>query len=135
MNNFIKRSILSALTLVLAGMIITSFTLYQKPWEIPAKYKTMKNTVPSNATNIATGKALYVKHCKSCHGATGKGDGPKAVNLKTKIRSFSSKEFKAQKPGEIYYESYIGRNEMPNFESKIPDESDRWSIINYLMTL
>jgi mono/diheme cytochrome c family protein len=39
---------------------------------------------------------LYTKHCKSCHGATGKGDGPKAATLDTKIRSFSSPEFKKQ---------------------------------------
>ena len=35
--------------------------------------------------NVTTGKALYVTaECLSCHGATGKGDGPKAARMKDK---------------------------------------------------
>jgi hypothetical protein len=42
-------------------------------------------------------RALY-QALQSCHGPKGLGDGPKAANLKTKMRSFTSAEFKAQKP-------------------------------------
>ncbi|MFC2114635.1 c-type cytochrome [Bacteroidota bacterium] len=104
-------------------------------WDIPAKYLTMKNSVPASKTDMALGKSLYDKQCKSCHGATGKGDGPKAMNLDTKIRSLRSAEFKAQKPGVIYYKSYVGRDEMPNFEKKILDEEDRWTLVNYMLSM
>ena len=106
----------------------------QKPWSIPAKYKSMKNTVKSDDASKNAGKVIYAKHCKSCHGSKGLGDGPKAVSLKTKIRPFNSKEFKSQTIGEKYYQSIIGRDEMPNFEKKILDESERWSVINYIET-
>jgi mono/diheme cytochrome c family protein len=135
MKNFFKNG-----TMIISALIITSFMLFafapstQKPWNVPAKYKSMKNPVKNDAASQNAGKALYAKHCKSCHGAKGLGDGPKAASLKTKIRSMASKEYKAQTAGEKYYESFIGRDEMPNFEKKILDENDRWSIINYMET-
>ena len=135
MNKLFKSS-----TVIISSLIFMSFMLFafapgnQKPWNIPAKYKSMKNPVKSDPTSINAGKALYAKHCKSCHGGKGIGDGPKAASLKTKINSFASKDFKAQAPGEKYYESIVGRDEMPNFEKKILDESERWSVVNYLDT-
>ena len=107
----------------------------QKPWIIPAKYKSMKNPVKSDPTSINAGKAVFAKHCKSCHGAKGLGDGPKATTLKTKIPSFATKAFKGQAPGELYFKSIIGMDEMPNFEKKILDESERWSLVNYIGSL
>ena len=127
-------------TIILSTLVFMSFMLFsftpsdQKPWNVPATYKSKKNPVKNDAASQNVGKALYAKHCKSCHGAKGLGDGPKAASLKTKIRSFASKEYKAQTPGEKYYESFVGRDEMPNFEKKILDENDRWSLINYMDT-
>jgi len=127
-------------SIIISAMVIMSFMLFaftpgnQKPWNVPAKYKSMKSPVKSDPTSINTGKALYAKQCKSCHGGKGIGDGPKAASLKTKIMPFASKDFKAQTAGEKYYESFVGRDEMPNFEKKILDESDRWSLINYIDT-
>tara|TARA_R110000868_G_scaffold402710_4_gene679324 strand:+ start:18602 stop:20578 length:1977 start_codon:yes stop_codon:yes gene_type:complete len=37
--------------------------------------------VPASPPDVARGKALYAQHCASCHGATGKGDGPQARDL------------------------------------------------------
>jgi mono/diheme cytochrome c family protein len=44
--------------------------------------------------DIARGKAVYERHCQSCHGSTGRGDGPDAAPLKVppadfqRVRSF-----------------------------------------------
>jgi mono/diheme cytochrome c family protein len=106
------------------------------PWTIPAKYKTMKSTVKAGDPTITSvGKDLFNKNCKSCHGAKGLGDGPKAANLKTSTGDFSTAAFQAKTDGELYYMSFIGRDEMPNFEKKILDESDRWAVIGYIRTL
>jgi mono/diheme cytochrome c family protein len=106
------------------------------PWTIPAKYKAMKNTVkPTDASVMTTGKELYNKHCKSCHGSKGLGDGPKSATLETLVPPFNSKTFTAQADGEIYYQTFIGRDEMPNFEKKITDEGDRWALVNFIRTL
>ena len=106
------------------------------PWEIPAKYKTMKSTVKATDASVKTvGKELFNKHCKSCHGAKGLGDGPKSATLKTTVPSFAEKGFQARTDGELYYMSFIGRDDMPNFEKKILDEGDRWAVINFIRTL
>lgn len=106
------------------------------PWNVPAKYKSMKSTVKAGDPSIATvGKDLFVKHCKSCHGSKGLGDGPKAATLNTIIPSFATAKFKAQGAGDVYFQTLVGRDEMPNFEKKIPDEADRWALIAYIKSL
>lgn len=135
MKTFKPKFLLVGFALLLSGLVLASFSIVQKPWEVPAKYKTMKNTFKADAASIALGKTLYNKHCKSCHGTKGEGDGPKVINLDVKPRSFLSKEFKAQTPGEIYYKSYVGRGDMPNFEKKIVEEEDRWAVVNYMASL
>lgn len=106
------------------------------PWVIPAKYKSMKSTIKATDASVNTvGKELYNKHCKSCHGAKGLGDGPKSATLETAVPSFKDKKFQDQADGDIYYQSFIGRDEMPNFEKKILDEGDRWAVVYFLRTL
>ncbi len=106
------------------------------PWTIPANYKTMKSTVKAGDPSInSVGKETFNKHCKSCHGSKGLGDGPKAANMKTSTGDFSSAAFQARTDGELYYMSFIGRDEMPNFEKKIIDVADRWAVIGYIRTL
>ena len=129
-----------SLSVIFAALILVSFTVPQDkkmggPWEIPAKYKTMKNTFKDDASLLKVGKMLYTKHCKSCHGSKGEGDGPKARSMKTAIHPFNSAKFQAQTDGVLYYQSIIGRDEMPNYEKKIADDEDRWALINYLRTL
>lgn len=135
-----KTSIRLAAIVITTMLFVTANTaMAQKaggPWVIPAKYKTMKSTIKAGDASIATvGKELYNKNCKSCHGTKGLGDGTKSASLKTAIPSFADKAFKARTDGEIYYQSYIGRDEMPNFEKKITDEADRWALVYYIKGL
>ena len=65
----------------------------------------------------------------------GLGDGPKAAQLETFPGDFSTEEFQAQSEGAVYYKSFVGRDEMPNFEKKITDEEDQWAIVNYMRTM
>ena len=46
------------------------------------------------AADVAAGKAKYDMFCASCHGPTGKGDGPVAVAIKPPPRDFSEGAFK-----------------------------------------
>ena len=119
---------------------VVSFALYsfnsidQDEWVVPAKYEKMQN--PTDPTvDLAIGKSLYSKHCKSCHGSKGLGDGTKADEVEGDLGDFSSADFQAQSDGAIFYKSYIGRDDMPNYEKKIPDEEDVWLIVNYVRTL
>ena len=125
-------------TILFIGIISFAFysftSITQDEWVVPAKYENMKNpTDPS--VDLDIGKSLYKKHCQSCHGKEGYGDGPKADEQSGDLGDFSSEEFQAQSDGALFYKSYIGRNDMPNYEKKIPDEEDVWLIVNYLRTL
>ncbi|SNR52763.1 Cytochrome C oxidase, cbb3-type, subunit III [Lutibacter agarilyticus] len=125
--------------LMLIGVItlgLFSFTkLVQEEWVVPAKYEKMTNPTEASDDNISDGKMLYGKHCKSCHGKEGLGDGQKADEVEGDLGDFSSEEFQAQSDGALFYKSYIGRDDMPNFEKKMPDEDDMWYIVSYMRTL
>lgn len=116
---------------------IYSFTSdFQEEWVVPAEYKNKKNpTDASDKENMAIGKSLYSKHCKSCHGAEGYGDGPKAADMKGDLGDFSTADFQAQTDGELFYKTTVGRDDMPEFSKKIPEDEDRWLIVNYVRTL
>jgi mono/diheme cytochrome c family protein len=135
-----KNSIrLAAMLCTVIIFVTANIAMAQKaagPWTIPAKYKSMKSTVKAGDPSIATvGKDLYNKNCKSCHGSKGLGDGTKSASLKTLIPSFAEKKFKAQADGDIYFQSFVGRDEMPNFEKKILDEADRWAVVAYIKSM
>jgi mono/diheme cytochrome c family protein len=103
-----------------------------EPWPVPDKYEKMKNPVAADKESLAIGKSLYNKHCKSCHGSEGLGDGTKADQLDTSCGDFTTDEFKAQSDGALFYKTYEGRDDMPGYKKKIPDEEDLWSVVNYI---
>jgi len=94
----------------------------------------MKNPTDASKANLAVGKSLYSKHCKSCHGSEGYGDGTKAKEMKGDLGDFSSKKFQSQSDGALFYKSYIGRKDMPNFEKKMSEE-DMWITVSYMRAL
>lgn len=106
----------------------------QEPWPVPDKYKNMTNPVKSDATSLATGKELYIQHCKSCHGTKGKGDGPKAAQLDTECGDFTKPAFQSQTDGTLFYKTYEGRKDMPSYKKKIPEANDIWALVNYIRT-
>ena len=135
-----KTKVLFIAMIALATFTFLAFSLPQEQkkgaaWDIPAEYKKIENPHKGDASLERLGKSAYSKHCRSCHGNTGKGDGPRARSLETFPGDFSSAEFQAHTDGELYYMSIIGRGEMPNFEGGIPDAEERWAIINYIRTL
>ncbi len=136
MKKSVKFFTILSLVLIFSAANMAIAQKAAAPWVIPTKYKTMKSTIKAGDASInSVGKELYNKHCKSCHGVKGLGDGPKSAMMKTAMPSFADKKFQAQTDGEIYYQSIVGRDEMPNFEKKILDEDDRWALINFLRTL
>jgi len=133
------RNLLSVVTVTMVAIILFAFVAPQDqkagaPWVIPANYKSMTNPQKGKADADKVGQMLYTKHCKSCHGGSGLGDGPKASSQETKINSFKDAKFQAQTDGQIYYQSFMDR-EMKSFEKKIPAAEDRWAVVNYLRTL
>jgi len=119
---------------VVALALISFTNIVQDEWVVPEKYLNMKN--PTDAkVDLNIGKQLYSKHCKSCHGAEGYGDGPKAEEQDGDLGDFSTAEFQAQTDGGLFYKTTFGRNDMPEYVKKMPDDEDRWLIVNYMRTL
>ena len=111
-------------------------SVYQnKDWVVPDSANKMKNpTDPDDEDDLDIGKTLYDKHCKSCHGKEGLGDGPKASELDSDAGDFSSEEFQSQTDGALLYKTTEGRDDMPSFAKKIASEEDRWLVVNYMRT-
>ncbi len=109
-------------------------TFVQVKWEVPAKNVNMNNPIDEN-TGKGIGKSLYYKHCKSCHGKEGYDDGPKANEQEADLGGFSTEEFQSQTDGKLFYKPTFGRDDMPNHEKKMPDEEDRWLIVNHMRAL
>jgi mono/diheme cytochrome c family protein len=124
-----------ALLVTLSAILFLSFkTAVQdpKPWHVPESANKMKNPLKSNSENISIGRTLYSKHCKSCHGKDGDGDGTKAAELETFPGDFTGSAFQGQSDGALHYKTVEGREDMPSFKKKIPDDEDVWAIVIYL---
>ena len=125
-------------TLLLLGIVSFTFysftTVLQDKWVVPKEYVNMKNPTDPNVDK-AIGKSLYSQHCKSCHGKEGYGDGPKAKDVEGDLGDFSSADFQAQTDGELFYKTSFGWEDMPEYTKKMPEDEDRWLIVNYMRTL
>lgn len=137
MKNLKNFNLLFVVVLLISGSFILMSMKGRvvEDWPVPAKYKSMENPYAGNKDVDKIGKDLYNQHCKSCHGKEGYGDGSKSGELDSEMRDFTTEDVQSQTDGEFYYKTIIGRNEMPNFEKKIPDEEDRWLLVNYIRTL
>lgn len=120
--------------LTVALLAFTPSNLSQEPWPVPDSYKNKANPLKGDAASLADGKALYNQHCKSCHGAKGKGDGPKASQLDTDCGDFSKASFQNQTDGALFYKTFEGRKDMPSYKKKIPEANDIWAVVNYMRT-
>ena len=122
--------------LLMVSSALFSFTYNQtKPWAVPEKNAKMANPVKADAETIKVGKEVWTKHCVSCHGKTGAGDGSKAAQLETAMEDISTAAVQGQSDGELFYKISEGRDEMPSFKKKISDTEEMWSVVNFMRTL
>jgi mono/diheme cytochrome c family protein len=130
-----ERRQLAAEVLSLAGLLKGA-----EPPKLPAP-ATPPATTPKS---IARGKELYRNvECYTCHGKTGKGDGPAAATLKDvdgrpiPPRNLTTGMFRGGGDRlDLYYRLSTGMDgsPMPEFASSI-EEADRWALIDYVLTL
>jgi mono/diheme cytochrome c family protein len=125
----VKLLIVSVAVLAMSATLVAQ----PKPWDVPDNFKSMKNPVANDEASKKTGMTLYNKHCASCHGKTGLGDGVKARALKTFPGDLSGPEYQKQTDGEHFYKTKFGRGEMPKYEGKLSD-TDIWHMVNYMRT-
>ncbi|MGK2960880.1 MAG: FTR1 family protein [Gemmatimonadaceae bacterium] len=93
--------------------------------------------LPTEPLDLVRGKALYVQSCASCHGDTGRGDGPAAADSPMPVPPIGSADLLPDlTPTMAYNVVTVGvRNTpMPAFGETMPSQ-DRWNVINYIYRL
>ncbi len=103
------------------------------PWTAPAAEKSKKSAVPPSAKAVTDGKNVAQVNCVTCHGATGKGNGPAAVALNPKPADWTSARVQDESDGELFWKISNGRCAMPPWKH-LP-EADRWSVIQFIRSL
>lgn len=93
--------------------------------------KELINPVPALEFSISRGRQLFQRHCISCHGTLGKGDGPVGLKFQPKPMDLSLSIVRNQPDGRIYYTITRGSVFMPPYGYAIRSD-ERWHLINYI---
>lgn len=92
---------------------------------------------PASVPDLTNGGRIYAQHCAACHGDSGAGDGPVALNAGLAPGSFlEPASARAQTPHEWFSTITNGRieNLMPPWKDAL-SEQDRWDVAMYTYTL
>lgn len=109
-----------------------------KDRSVPADYQGKTNPYKGDAAAAEAGKAVYETNCTSCHGATGKGDGPAGASLNPKPGNMA--EATAAGEAYVFYRILEGgmkapyNSAMPAWKGIISDD-DSWKVVTYIATL
>ena len=131
-NHFSKKAFF--IVLGLFSLITLSSFLFQEGWKAPASADAKKNPLTADAATLAAGKTTYVKECQSCHGKSGKGDGPSAAQLDKPAGNFTTVATQGQSDGALYWKVAEGKKPMPSFKKKL-NETQIWQSVVYMRTL
>ena len=132
-NNLLNKKIMVIGLTILTIVTFSAFYLQQTPWKAPASADAKKNPLTNDAVTLAAGKTTYVKECQSCHGKSGKGDGPSAAQLDKPAGNFTTAATQSQSDGALYWKISEGRKPMPSFKKKL-NETQTWQSVVYMRT-
>ena len=94
-----------------------------------------KNTEPKTPESIEAGKKLYQRHCASCHGQGGKGDGGMALSGGTPSDLTDEKWDYGASDVEIFTSIREGVSaDMLEYKNKLNDQQI-WQIVNFIRSI
>ena len=102
-------------------------------WKAPPTAVNRPNPVPVNANTLALGQKLYVGNCMTCHGSSGKGDGPGGAALEKKPADLGARIKAGATDGELFWKITEGRSPMISWKGSL-SETQRWELVNYIKT-
>ncbi len=105
-----------------------------------AKAKENKNPLKPTPDVLAKGKAIFEGKgtCFTCHGTSGKGDGPAGAALDPSPRNFTNPEFvKVRTPGEMFWVVKNGSagTGMISYNPAMINDEEAWQAITYVRSL
>lgn len=106
----------------------------------PAEAKTMVNPLSLSDEVLLEGERIYQTKgtCFTCHGTTGRGDGPAGLELNPRPRNFTNPRFhELRTDGEMFWVIRHGSpgTRMFSYSPSIITEDEAWKVIHYLRTL
>lgn len=114
-------------------------------WVAPPEARALANALSAtNPEHVKKGRTLFVKHCITCHGEQGRGDGPSA-RLHARRSGYTPRDLSRADvqarltDGEIFWK--IGNGWRPRGRVVMPglgddaSEEDRWRIVIYVRSL
>jgi mono/diheme cytochrome c family protein len=125
-----RRAVAVAVAL---GFTLVASAGAQTPWTVPESEKSRKSPVATSPKTLAQGKKVAQVNCASCHGTTGKGNGPAAMALNPRPADWTSKKVQDETDGEIFWKITTGRGAMPAWKH-LP-EPDRWALVQHVRSL
>lgn len=106
----------------------------------PASASNIENPIPNSPLIISEGEKIFKGKgtCYTCHGMTGKGDGPAGLELRPRPRDFTNPQFsQLRTDGEFFW---VIRNGSPgtrmfSYSPAYITEEEVWKVIYYIRTL
>jgi len=100
----------------------------------PTTYR--RSPVPYHAASVAKGMTLYAAHCATCHGRSGRGDGPGGAGLPKPPADLTAPHTRQHTAGDLFWwiTHGIRATGMPAFAETL-SEDERWDLINFLRAL
>ena len=123
--------------LALAAAILIekkAMTENAEEWTLPENKIQTVNPCPADEASLEKGKEVYTKECLSCHGLTGRGDGPGTKDLDKPVSSLTDSKVARETDGALFWKTTLGRRPMPAYK-KLLTEEERWDVVNYIRSL
>lgn len=125
-----RCAVVTALLLLVAVTLIASTRQSRN-----AEAQKLKNPETSNPESIEAGKKLYLRHCASCHGQGGKGDGGMALSGGTPSDLTDEKWDYGSSDGEIFTAIREGVSaDMLEYKNKL-DDQQIWQVVIFLRSI
>jgi copper transport protein len=133
-----RRGMQRQAALVGAGVVILASGGYVYAEEnrngVPLDVVNIRDPVPPDDRSLAIGQDVYTTYCETCHGETGRGDGPSGLRLVPRpadLRIHTAPGVHTD--GELYYWVSYGfpGSAMPAWKEQGLTDEQIWSVINY----
>jgi mono/diheme cytochrome c family protein len=109
------------------------------PWLVPPEASARENPLQASEAAIADARRLWARHCHTCHGDEGRGDGPSArlhaERHGQKPRDLTDPAVQENlTDGDIFWRVTHGIIEgdniiMPAYGDKLPADEHRWKLV------
>jgi copper transport protein len=133
-----RRAFQRQAALVVAGVVILACGGYVYAAEqrngVPLDVVNIRDPIPPDEHSLAIGRDVYTTYCQTCHGETGRGDGPSGLRLVPRPADLHIHMAPGvHTDGELYYwVSYgVTGTAMPAWKEHGLTDEQIWSVINY----